>query len=454
MPLLCELGFHEWKWKYLKQNSCDIQLVCTQCRKTKGAVKVRHQWNKAYASPISCEMQETCTRCGSTAGSISVVHEWQVITLNSCATEEVCKRCGAIGEITEKGHDWNKTYTKPNFCEMQETCRRCGTTRGPLNVVHEWEWCYAAPVSFIKQEVCKRCKTIGRTDDTGQRTWKEICADKNREEKFLALQQAIGNLSKSAKFWHITDESQARVRIMITRQSASVIEEFLPYTNILIYGILLGDKRLFFFPNDARLLQGKNSGSLNFGDLSANYDALTVRFSTTSFAETGSIPNDSIIADYTWKHVRVDGGPDRRHADNPRIPFLNYGEVELLSQTGWRLLLQLSNVARAQEFADALYIYIRTCTTSGYKSSGRTESNQRERTKSDTRTDLERSNPYEVLGVNPNASRNEIMAAYRKLALENHPDKVAGMALEFRELAERRMKIINVAYEEIKQNWS
>jgi hypothetical protein len=32
-----------------------------------------------------------------------------------------------------------------------------------------------------------------------------------------------------------------------------------------------------------------------------------------------------------------------------------------------------------------------------------------------------------------------------------HPDKVATMALEFRELAERRMKEINIAYEALKQ---
>lgn len=208
MPLLCGLGLHEWKWKYLKQNSCNVQLVCTQCRKTKGAVKVKHQWNKAYANPNSCEMQEKCTRCGATTGPVNVVHEWKLETLNPCATEQVCIRCGAIGNIDEKEHLWEKIYAKPNSCEMQETCGRCGTTRGPLNVVHEWEWLYPRLNSCIKQQVCKRCGAIGQIDDVGQRQWAQICTDENRKEKYLALHQSISNLAKSAKLWYIADERQ------------------------------------------------------------------------------------------------------------------------------------------------------------------------------------------------------------------------------------------------------
>jgi DnaJ like chaperone protein len=46
----------------------------------------------------------------------------------------------------------------------------------------------------------------------------------------------------------------------------------------------------------------------------------------------------------------------------------------------------------------------------------------------------------------------EVTAAYRKQAQMNHPDRVANMATEFRELAERRMKEINAAYDELRKN--
>ena len=54
------------------------------------------------------------------------------------------------------------------------------------------------------------------------------------------------------------------------------------------------------------------------------------------------------------------------------------------------------------------------------------------------------------LGVAPNASAEEVVAAYRKLAQKHYPDKVADLGPEFRELAERRMKEINAAYAQLK----
>lgn len=58
-------------------------------------------------------------------------------------------------------------------------------------------------------------------------------------------------------------------------------------------------------------------------------------------------------------------------------------------------------------------------------------------------------NPYEVLGVSPEASDEEIKKAYRELAKKYHPDKYANTDLA--ELAGEKMKEINAAYEEIEK---
>jgi len=55
--------------------------------------------------------------------------------------------------------------------------------------------------------------------------------------------------------------------------------------------------------------------------------------------------------------------------------------------------------------------------------------------------------PYTVLGVDRQASPQEIKSAYRKLANKYHPDKVHAMGDEFKALAEKRFKEIQEAYQ-------
>jgi uncharacterized membrane protein YkvA (DUF1232 family) len=57
--------------------------------------------------------------------------------------------------------------------------------------------------------------------------------------------------------------------------------------------------------------------------------------------------------------------------------------------------------------------------------------------------------PYEILGVKRGASLNEVKAAYRKLAVKYHPDKVDHLGDEFKVLAERKFKEIQEAYQEL-----
>ncbi len=58
---------------------------------------------------------------------------------------------------------------------------------------------------------------------------------------------------------------------------------------------------------------------------------------------------------------------------------------------------------------------------------------------------------YKVLGVAPTATDDEIKAAYRKLALKNHPDRVASLGEDVRKAAEKKFQEINAAMETVKK---
>lgn len=58
--------------------------------------------------------------------------------------------------------------------------------------------------------------------------------------------------------------------------------------------------------------------------------------------------------------------------------------------------------------------------------------------------------PYEVLGVQKNATQDEIKSAYRKLAKQYHPDRYIGNPLA--DLAAEKFKEINEAYDTLTES--
>ncbi|TNE34838.1 MAG: molecular chaperone DjiA [Alphaproteobacteria bacterium] len=61
------------------------------------------------------------------------------------------------------------------------------------------------------------------------------------------------------------------------------------------------------------------------------------------------------------------------------------------------------------------------------------------------------SDPYQILGLVPDVSNDDLKKAYRRLIRENHPDKVIaeGLPQEFVDVANEKLSKINAAYDQI-----
>ncbi len=95
------------------------------------------------------------------------------------------------------------------------------------------------------------------------------------------------------------------------------------------------------------------------------------------------------------------------------------------------------SIAGFLEISQFEYVAIRGRYHAHFEARGRQQSSDRDRY-------------YEILGLAPGASQEEIKNAYRKLSKEYHPDLVSHLGEEFRKVAEEKMKDINMAYQHLK----
>jgi len=59
---------------------------------------------------------------------------------------------------------------------------------------------------------------------------------------------------------------------------------------------------------------------------------------------------------------------------------------------------------------------------------------------------------YNVIGVSPSFSDQEIKKAYRKMANKYHPDKIAHLGDDFKDIAQEKFKSVSEAYQKIKKD--
>jgi hypothetical protein len=290
-----------------------------------------------------------------------------------------------------------------------------------------------------------------------------LATNRSMSDNFKNLQNAFNQLKQVNFIWQIITEEKtwdwrrnAGAGSLVARRQARIFQKNISGTNSSVCIIRSDEKNNFYSGNHPRLLeliflidkvvrieidkQGKVTKS------NINYSDMQVSYILTQFIEEGTPPNDSQIVGHRWKYVKKDGGPDLRFSGNREIPIFQYGEISIDVLSNFTIF-QVSNPSAGDTFCKILRSFLQN-----YKEPKQRkfegQSNSNTHSQSETRN-FQNKSSYEILGLKPNVTLDEIISAYRKLAQENHPDKVANMAPEFKALAEERMKVINSAYSEL-----
>lgn len=266
--------------------------------------------------------------------------------------------------------------------------------------------------------------------------------DERGLQKQSLLEESFNHLATAQVIWRMVAESpthdwkrNAGASSLVRRTRVAVGSSVPPRvaSNVPVRSLDLGESKLYFLPDMALYWQSGAFGGIGYEDLH-------LECRPTRFIEDECVPGDAHQIGQTWRYVRKDGGPDLRFNNNRRIPVLQYGAIEFTSSKGLNILLNVSSLEKATAFVTCFL----TCKT------GRQSSADSGPKKPSHGISASHTSALKVLGLEPGASIEQISEAYRRLAQMYHPDKVAGLAPEFHEIAERRMREINAAYRLLK----
>jgi hypothetical protein len=268
--------------------------------------------------------------------------------------------------------------------------------------------------------------------------------DEGASKRFATVYSAISQLSSCNRVWVLNTSSRtadfkhnAGASTLITRKAARI--GALPTkgfkASVGVWSIEANEVVFHFLPDQILVFSGNRYASLQYGQLSVD-----VR--STRYIETDSVPGDSRQIDTTWRFVNKNGGPDRRFNNNHQIPVLQYGEVTLRAGNGFQVILQTSNLEKAQAFVTQFQ-------TQSNSQDPVSDSSQRNESRPAT-VDQSVLACYTLLGLTRPATAEQAAAAHRQKAALYHPDKYEHLAPEMKALALAKMAEINAAYTLVK----
>ncbi|HEU4472505.1 MAG TPA: hypothetical protein VFR58_15535, partial [Flavisolibacter sp.] len=179
-------------------------------------------------------------------------------------------------------------------------------------------------------------------------------------EKYSDLISAFTTLKSSEKIWDMTYSERNTETKAAAQTSMSRNEVTFSFDSIQV--IQTSEKTFhfenfnggdfYFYPSFIIYFKSKEDIAI------LDYNDLHLKYSESRFLEEGrNIPLDTITVGETWYRVNKDGSPDRRFANNYKIPIVLYGSIHLKTESGVNELYYVSDAKKAKHFCEQYQLY-------------------------------------------------------------------------------------------------
>lgn len=168
--------------------------------------------------------------------------------------------------------------------------------------------------------------------------------EKQAENEIQQFYNGFDEIMKCQQAWHVSAQAdvhdrkyQAGASSVVKRTGIRILYRTPSYiqTNVKVIMIPVGKQKLYFFPDRILIFDKRKVGGIA-------YTSFNITQHNQRFIESGIVPKDGTIVDYTWQYINKSGGPDKRFKNNRKLPILMYSEILCQSNTGLNELIQLS----------------------------------------------------------------------------------------------------------------
>lgn len=172
-------------------------------------------------------------------------------------------------------------------------------------------------------------------------------------DAFARLAAAHAGLARSARIWEVPHGEVADTMSAAPPRVAVTAKPFLPQFMVSRWpGLAIQEREgagIALFPGFIMAQRPGGFGGAALTDLlTVTLDAGEVRL-----PERETLPPDATVVDQAWERVNLDGNPDRRYANNTRIPFVAYGCLRLAIGANHQRAFLVSNRMAAAGLAEA-----------------------------------------------------------------------------------------------------